>query len=65
MATELKATASAIRHAQSELYEIDTSTKYLYTLLDKFRVLEVRGQLSADVVEDLSTVLLVHLWKKC
>ena len=63
MATELRDTSSAIRKAQSYLLEIDKSAKSLYMLLDKFQVREERGQLSANVVEDLSAVLQEELLK--
>ena len=57
MATELTYTLSAISEAQSDLFEIDKSNKFLYMLLDELQVREERGQLSADIVEDLSAVL--------
>lgn len=63
MATELKKMSSAICEAQSELFEIDKSAKSLYMLLDEFQVREERGQLSADVVEDVSAVLQEELRK--
>ena len=63
MATELTETASAIGEAQNVLFEIEKSAKSLYMLLDELLVREERGQLSADVVEDVGAVLQEKLVK--
>ena len=57
MTTKLEETSSAICEAQSYLFEIDKSASSLYMLLDEFQVQAERGQLSTDVVEDVSATL--------
>ena len=57
MATELAEASSAIREAQNHLFEIDKSARSLYILFDEFQVRAERGQLSADVVEDVSAAV--------
>ena len=57
MAGELSKLETAIYEAQSGLFEMDKSMKSIYMLLDELQVREEQGQLSGNVVEDLSAVL--------
>ena len=63
MNTELSEQTKSIGVALINLHWINKSLKSLYMALDEFQVRAERGQLSADVVEDVSAALQDELLK--